>query len=84
MEAGHSEVGATMEKALLCLRVMRKLTVNGFKVPHQSNFVMEFVSTLYERVKHLLQYRTANYFRTLERTIKKEGIFLPDRSIGSL
>lgn len=57
MEARHAEVGATMEKSLLCLRVMRKLTINGFKTPLQSNFVMEFVPNLYERVKHLLQYR---------------------------
>ncbi len=58
MEARNAEaVGATMEKALLCLRVMRKLTVYGFKAPHQSNFVMEFVHSLYERIKHLLQYR---------------------------
>ena len=49
-----------MEKALLCLRVMRKLTVHGFKIPHQSNLVMEFVQSLYERVKHLLQYRNMN------------------------
>lgn len=50
-------VGATMERALLCLRVMRKLTVHGFKTPHQTNLVMEFVQSLYERIKNLLQYR---------------------------
>ena len=58
METGNAEiVGATMEKALLCLRVMRKLTVHGFKTPHQTNSVMEFVQSLYERIKNLLQYR---------------------------
>ena len=57
MEVGNVEVGSWMEKSLLCLRVMRKLTINGFKTPHQSNHVIEFVSNLYERVKHLLQYR---------------------------
>ena len=58
MEARNAEaVAATMEKSLLCLRVMRKLTVHGFKTPHQSNFVMEFVQNLYEQIKHLLQYR---------------------------
>ena len=58
METGNADiVGATMEKALLCLRVMRKLTVHGFKTPHQTNTVMEFVQSLYERIKNLLQYR---------------------------
>ncbi|XP_057379434.1 importin-11-like [Daphnia carinata] len=58
METSNVEtVGATMEKALLCLRVMRKLTVHGFKTPHQTNSVMEFVQSLYERIKNLLQYR---------------------------
>lgn len=58
METGNAEVvGATMEKALLCLRVMRKLTVHGFKIPHQTSSVMEFVQSLYERIKNLLQYR---------------------------
>jgi len=58
METGNADiVGATMEKALLSLRVMRKLTVNGFKTPHLSNFVMEFVQSVYERIKNLLQYR---------------------------
>lgn len=56
MEMGSNDVGATLEKALLCLRVMRKLTVNGFKTPHQSNCVMEFIHSLYERMKNLLQY----------------------------
>lgn len=61
METGNAEiVGATMEKALLCLRVMRKLTVHGFKAPHQCNSVMEFVQSIYERIKHLLQYREIN------------------------
>lgn len=46
MEARNAEiVGATMEKALLCLRVIRKLTVHGFKTPHQTNTVMEFVQS---------------------------------------
>ena len=58
METGNADiVGATMEKALLSLRVMRKLTVHGFKTPHLSNFVMEFVQSVYERIKNLLQYR---------------------------
>lgn len=58
METGNAEiVGATMEKSLLSLRVMRKLTIHGFKSPHQSNPVMEFVQSLYERIKNLLQYR---------------------------
>lgn len=58
METGNADiVGATMAKVLLCLRVMRKLTVHGFKTPHQTNTVMEFVQTVYERIKNLLQYR---------------------------
>lgn len=52
MEAGNAEiVGATMEKALLCLRVMRKLTVHGFKTPHQTNTVMEFVQSFTSELK---------------------------------
>ena len=62
METGNADVGATMEKALLCLRVMRKLTVHGFKTPHQSNFVMEFVQSLNERVKNVLQYRNSKLY----------------------
>ena len=58
METGNAEiVGATMERALLCLRVMRKLTIHGFKTPHLINSVMEFVQSIYERIKNLLQYR---------------------------
>lgn len=63
METSNAEiVGATMEKTLLSLRVMRKLTIHGFKNPHQSNLAMEFVQSLYERIKHLLQYRNNSVF----------------------
>lgn len=67
METGNADiVGATMEKSLLSLRVMRKLTIHGFKNPHQSNPAMEFVQSLYERIKHLLQYRKKRDFFQLQ------------------
>lgn len=46
-----------LEKALLSLRVLRKLTVHGFKKPHESRDAMCFLKVIFERAKSTLESR---------------------------
>jgi hypothetical protein len=48
-------MGATLEKALLALRILRKLTVHGFKKPHESVDAMHFLNLVFDRAKTMLE-----------------------------
>jgi hypothetical protein len=48
-------MGATLEKALLALRILRKLTVHGFKKPHESANAVNFLSVVFDRAKTMLE-----------------------------
>ncbi|XP_062855531.1 importin-11 [Trichomycterus rosablanca] len=50
----HSAL-STLEHALLSLKVLRKLTVYGFVEPHQNPEVMNFLSSVFERIGQYLQ-----------------------------
>ncbi|GAB6031945.1 Importin-11 [Chamberlinius hualienensis] len=47
----------TLQKALLSLKIIRKLIVHGFKEPHQSIDVMECISLVFVRLKSLIELR---------------------------
>jgi hypothetical protein len=55
VNANDSEMGAALEKALLALRILRKLTVHGFKKPHESENAMNFLSVVFDRAKTMLE-----------------------------
>ena len=44
-----------LEKALLCLRILRKLTVFGFKKAHESQDAMAFLNVVFDRAKTSLE-----------------------------
>lgn len=46
-----------LEKAMMALRVLRKLTIYGFQKPAQSQKPMNFLKSIFERIKHLLECR---------------------------
>ncbi|XP_061379471.1 importin-11 [Danaus plexippus] len=46
-----------LEKALLCLRILRKLTVFGFKKPHESQDAVAFLNVVFDRAKTSLECR---------------------------
>ncbi|XP_037292335.1 importin-11 isoform X1 [Manduca sexta] len=46
-----------LEKALLCLRILRKLTVFGFKKPHESQDASAFLNVVFDRAKTSLECR---------------------------
>ncbi|XP_022824484.1 importin-11 isoform X1 [Spodoptera litura] len=46
-----------LEKALLCLRILRKLTVFGFKKTHESQDAMAFLNVVFDRAKTSLECR---------------------------
>lgn len=46
-----------IEKALLCLRILRKLTIHGFYRPHSSEECMMFIKSMFPRLKESLEYR---------------------------
>lgn len=46
-----------LEKALLTLRILRKLTIHGFYKPKQSVKCMMFIKVIFERLKDLLECR---------------------------
>jgi hypothetical protein len=48
-------MGATLEKALLALRILRKLTVHGFKKPHESADAVHFLNMVFDRAKTMLE-----------------------------
>lgn len=51
------QMGSSMEKALLSLRILRKLTVHGFKKPHESEDAMLFLNLVFDRAKTMLDCR---------------------------
>ncbi|KAK1174337.1 importin-11 isoform X1 [Acipenser oxyrinchus oxyrinchus] len=46
---------SSLERTLLSLKVLRKLTVHGFVEPHQNMEVMGFLNTVFERLKQFLE-----------------------------
>ncbi|XP_022129753.2 importin-11 isoform X2 [Pieris rapae] len=56
-----------LEKALLCLRVLRKLTVFGFKKAHDSQDAIAFLNVVFDRAKTSLECR---------KLLKGRGIYL--------
>lgn len=44
-----------LEKALLCLRILRKLTVFGFKKAHDSPDAVAFLNVVFDRAKTSLE-----------------------------
>lgn len=46
-----------LEKALLTLRILRKLTVSGFYKPHTNQDCMSFLKVIFDRAKTSLEYR---------------------------
>ncbi|KAL4717034.1 hypothetical protein ACJJTC_016921 [Scirpophaga incertulas] len=69
IQQGHSTEVITehLEKALLCLRILRKLTVFGFKKPHDSQDAVAFLNVVFERTKTSLECR---------KLLKGRGIYL--------
>ncbi|XP_048394141.1 importin-11 isoform X2 [Stegostoma tigrinum] len=47
----------SLERTSLSLKVLRKLTVHGFVEPHKNLEVMEFLNTVFERLKQFLECR---------------------------
>ncbi|XP_078405147.1 importin-11 isoform X1 [Cetorhinus maximus] len=47
----------SLERTSLSLKVLRKLTVHGFMEPHKNLEVMEFLNTVFERLKQFLECR---------------------------
>lgn len=56
-----------LEKALLSLRILRKLTVHGFRKPSESQDAMCFLKVIFERAKSALEAR---------KQLKGKGIYL--------
>ncbi|KAF4070333.1 hypothetical protein AMELA_G00284210 [Ameiurus melas] len=50
----HTALNA-LEHTLLSLKVLRKLTVNGFVEPHQNGEVMGFLGVLFDRLRQFLE-----------------------------
>lgn len=55
VNTNSSETGAILEKALLALRILRKLTVHGFKKPHESADALHFLNMVFDRAKTMLE-----------------------------
>ncbi|CAG2063201.1 unnamed protein product, partial [Timema podura] len=64
---GSSSMLASLEKALLTLRILRKLTVHGFKKPHDSQDVRMFLSMVFDRAKTMLECRKS--LRSVDHTV---------------
>ncbi|KAG7300475.1 hypothetical protein JYU34_016106 [Plutella xylostella] len=56
-----------LEKALLCLRILRKLTVFGFRKAHESQDAVAFLNVVFDRAKTSLECR---------KLLKGRGIYL--------
>ncbi|NXG42691.1 IPO11 protein, partial [Psilopogon haemacephalus] len=58
MSTGDEAAAAnSLERTLLSLKVLRKLTVHGFVEPHWNAAVMHFLHTVFERLKQFLECR---------------------------
>lgn len=51
----ETAVLSSLERTLLSLKVLRKLTVNGFVEPHKNMEVMGFLHGIFERLKQFLE-----------------------------
>ncbi|XP_078074450.1 importin-11 isoform X1 [Mustelus asterias] len=60
---GDASAIHSLERTLLSLKVLRKLTVHGFVEPHKNLEVMEFLNTVFERLKQFLECRKYIYGR---------------------
>ncbi|XP_078253485.1 importin-11 isoform X3 [Rhinoraja longicauda] len=54
---GETAAINSLERTLLSLKVLRKLTVHGFVEPHKNLELMEFLNTVFERLKQFLECR---------------------------
>jgi len=52
---GEAAVLSSLERTLLSLKVLRKLTVNGFVEPHKNMEVMGFLHGIFDRLKQFLE-----------------------------
>ncbi|XP_066994048.1 importin-11 [Anabrus simplex] len=53
----NTSMGSSLEKALLSLRILRKLAVYGFKKPHESEDCRLFLNLVFDRAKTMLECR---------------------------
>nr|XP_056704641.1 importin-11 [Euleptes europaea] len=72
--ADETAISNSLERNLLSLKVLRKLTVHGFVEPHRNVEVMGFLHAVFERLKQFLEcsrnIEVVNVFRDrLEKTI---------------
>ncbi|XP_072393190.1 importin-11-like [Diabrotica undecimpunctata] len=65
--ATAESITVNLEKALLTLRILRKLSVFGFYKPHESESCMSFLKILFEKAKVVLQCR---------KQLKGKGIYV--------
>lgn len=65
--ANADVITVNLEKALLTLRILRKLSVFGFYKPHESESCMSFLKILFEKAKIVLQCR---------KQLKGKGIYV--------
>lgn len=54
---GETAAINSLERTLLSLKVLRKLTAHGFVEPHKNLELMEFLNTVFERLKQFLECR---------------------------
>ncbi|XP_042190947.1 importin-11 isoform X2 [Callorhinchus milii] len=52
---GEADAIKSLERTLLSLKVLRKLTVHGFVEPHKNLEVMGFLNSIFERLKQFLE-----------------------------
>ncbi|XP_049837055.1 importin-11 isoform X1 [Schistocerca gregaria] len=54
---GKEDMLNALEKALFCLRILRKLALYGFKKPHESSECFLFLNMVFDRAKTMLECR---------------------------
>ncbi|TRY54415.1 hypothetical protein DNTS_023688 [Danionella cerebrum] len=76
----HSAL-SSLERTLLSLKVLRKLTVHGFAEPHNNTEVLGFLNAVFERLKQFLECsddsKASPYLRLIS-----EPIFSPGSAAG--
>lgn len=55
--ADASQIQEALEKALLLLRILKQLIVNGFSKPSESQDAMIFLKVIFERARNCLECR---------------------------
>ncbi|KAJ8915196.1 hypothetical protein NQ315_015419 [Exocentrus adspersus] len=65
--ASADDITPNLEKALLTLRILRKLTVSGFYKPQENQNCMSFMKVIFDKAKIVLQCR---------KQIKGKGIYI--------